>query len=108
MSLPKNDMSRGASSRSIIREHELTSSTVVSPMAIPHAPDDFSVVWQLREWAASYLPTFADKHALVLAEIAHRRQRSIGAEIHPEDSERLKAYVDRAWDLARRAESIGR
>src|SRR5258708_5818738 len=33
MSLPKNEMSRGASSRSIIREHELTSSTVVSPMA---------------------------------------------------------------------------
>src|SRR5258708_40166426 len=39
MSLPKNVMSRGASSRSIIREHELTSSTVVSPIPIPHAPE---------------------------------------------------------------------
>src|ERR1700738_1247982 len=39
MSLPKNEMSRGASSRSIIREHELTISTVVSPMPIPHAPE---------------------------------------------------------------------
>jgi hypothetical protein len=43
--LPKNEMSRGASSRSIIREHALISSTVVFPMAIPHAPEDFSGTW---------------------------------------------------------------
>ena len=46
---------RGAPSRSIIREHEVTSSTVVSPMPIPHAPEVASGIWGMdggaHEWA---------------------------------------------------------
>jgi PAS domain S-box-containing protein len=34
---------------------------------------------QLREWADSYPPTFADKHALVLAEIARLEGRDVDA-----------------------------
>jgi PAS domain S-box-containing protein len=34
---------------------------------------------QLREWSDSYPPTFADKHALVLAEIARLEGRDAGA-----------------------------
>jgi signal transduction histidine kinase/GAF domain-containing protein len=34
---------------------------------------------QLREWAASYPPTFADKHALVSAEIARLEDRVVDA-----------------------------
>jgi PAS domain S-box-containing protein len=34
---------------------------------------------QLREWAENYPPTFADKHALVLAEIARLEQRDADA-----------------------------
>jgi PAS domain S-box-containing protein len=34
---------------------------------------------QLREWAESYPPTFADKHALVLAEIARLEGRELDA-----------------------------
>ncbi len=35
---------------------------------------------QLREWAESYPPTFADKHALVLAEIARLEGRDVDAQ----------------------------
>jgi predicted ATPase/signal transduction histidine kinase len=35
---------------------------------------------QLREWAENYPPTFADKHALVLAEIARLEGRELDAE----------------------------
>jgi predicted ATPase/signal transduction histidine kinase/GAF domain-containing protein len=35
---------------------------------------------QLREWAETYPPTFADKHALVLAEIARLEGRELDAE----------------------------
>jgi PAS domain S-box-containing protein len=35
---------------------------------------------QLREWAANYPPTFADKHALVAAEIARIEDRELNAE----------------------------
>ena len=34
---------------------------------------------QLREWAENYPPTFADKHALVLAEIARIEKRDSDA-----------------------------
>src|SRR6202030_3027965 len=34
---------------------------------------------QLREWAKNYPPTFADKHALVLAEIARLEKRDADA-----------------------------
>src|SRR5205085_3752912 len=34
---------------------------------------------QLREWAETYPPTFADKHALVLAEIARLEERDLDA-----------------------------
>src|SRR6266581_7339367 len=34
---------------------------------------------QLREWAENYPPTFADKHALVLAEIARLEKRDADA-----------------------------
>jgi len=34
---------------------------------------------QLREWAENYPPTFADKHALVLAEIARLEGRDLEA-----------------------------
>ena len=34
---------------------------------------------QLREWAESYPPTFADKHALVSAEIARLEERDVDA-----------------------------
>ncbi len=35
---------------------------------------------QLREWAENYPPTFADKHALVSAEIARIEGRELDAE----------------------------
>ena len=35
---------------------------------------------QLREWAESYPPTFADKHTLVLAEIARLERRDVDAQ----------------------------
>lgn len=35
---------------------------------------------QLREWAESYPPTFGDKHALVLAEIARVEKRDVDAQ----------------------------
>jgi len=35
---------------------------------------------QLREWAENYPPTFADKHALVLAEIARLEKRDVDAQ----------------------------
>jgi PAS domain S-box-containing protein len=52
------------------------------------APDDEQTGWrdlltahqeQLREWAESYPPTFADKHALVSAEIARLEGRALDA-----------------------------
>ena len=46
---------------------------------------------QLREWAEDYPPTFADKHALVLAEIARLEKR---------DADALRLY-EQAIHLAR-------
>jgi PAS domain S-box-containing protein len=41
---------------------------------------------QLREWAENYPPTFADKHALVLAEIARLEGRDLEAMRHYEQA----------------------
>src|SRR5882762_1761782 len=46
---------------------------------------------QLREWADNYPPTFADKHALVLAEIARLERR---------DADSMRLY-EQAINLAR-------
>jgi PAS domain S-box-containing protein len=46
---------------------------------------------QLREWAETFPPTFADKHALVLAEIARIEKRDADA----------PRFYERAIDLAR-------
>jgi hypothetical protein len=44
---------------------------------VARTPDEHQE--QLREWAENYPPTFADKHALVLAEIARIEKRDADA-----------------------------